>query len=566
MRKWRKYSDSSEISFDESLAGTLPQISIDDSEGASSLFERPFSRIAFAGFFSVCALVLVLLASRVVYLSGYEGKALAAWAEENHIERSVLAAPRGLIVDRKGRSIAENAIAEDGHTVRRVVYPEAFAHLIGFVGKPTEKTLLQNPQLKDEPLIGRDGLEALHDDTLRGTFGETLIEVSAKGKELSRGGERPPIPGKNLVLTIDAELQKQAYDSLAKVVSENNYVGGSFVMMDATNGEVLAMTNYPSFDVNKFNEGINAGELAQLTESSKSPLLNRAIAGRFAPGSTVKPYVSLAALGEYVITPEKKVLSTGSIQIENPYKKGEFSVFKDWKAHGWVDMRHALEVSSNVYFFTVGGGFGDVQGLGITRLAAWYEKFLFNQPTGIDVAGEIAGFIPTPDRKAEANPSDPTWRLGDTYNSSIGQGYVAFTPIAALRAVGFLANRTRLLKPHLTTFGDQGGVALSLPEADQQVVREGMMMAAVSPVTTARLIGIKIPFAVKTGTAEFGKKDRIHSWMIGYAPAEDPRIAFVLFLESGPRTNTVGSAAAVRSIEDWIESYGGVEKLLSRSE
>lgn len=564
MRRWRKYSDYSEITFDESLAGTLPEISLGDTEGASSLFERPFSRIAFSVFFGVCALVLVVLASRVVYLSVIQGKALAAWSTENHIERSVIAAPRGLIVDRKGNSIAENAIAPDGSTMRVVIAPEAFAHIIGFVGKPTAKSLEQSPELKYEPLIGRDGIEALHDDTLRGTFGETLVEVSANGEELSRGGERPAIPGKNLELTIDAELQERAYRALENIATEHNYVGGSVVAMDVTNGEVLALTNYPSFNVNRFNEGISANELASLVNSTKSPLLNRAVAGRFAPGSTVKPYVALAGLGEGIITPEKSIFSSGSIKIENPYKKGEFSIFKDNKAHGWVDMRKALAVSSNVYFFAVGGGYEDVKGLGITKLAAWYEKFLFNQPTGIDVVGEVAGYVPNPERRAERRPDDPVWRLGDTYNSSIGQGDVAFTPIAAVRAVAFLANRNRFLKPHVATFGDQGGVAFSLPEEHQQVVREGMIMAANSPTTASRLIGIKTPFAIKTGTAEFGKKDRIHSWVVGYAPADNPRIALIVFLESGPRSNTVGSVAVMRSIIDWIDNYGGIEHVVAR--
>ena len=563
MRRWKKYSGS-EITFDESLAGTLPEISLGGDGGASSLFERPFSRIAFSLFFGIATIILLLLASRVAYLGGIEGKALAAWAEENHIERSILTAPRGLILDRKGKSIAENGIAEDGSTTRVVNSPEAFAHLIGFVGGPTAEILREHPELKDEPVIGREGIELLRDETLRGDFGETLVEVSAKGTELSRGGERLPTPGENLVLTIDAELQTNAYEALREVASTHGYTGGSVIVMDVTNGEVLAMTNYPSYDVNHFNEGISTDELALLTENARSPLLNRAIAGRFAPGSTVKPYVALAGLGEEAITPEKSIFSSGQIKVENPYQKGEFSIFKDWKAHGWVDMRRALAVSSNVYFFALGGGYEDVKGLGISKLAAWYERFKFNQVTGIDVEGEIAGYIPTPERRAERRPDDPVWRLGDTYNASIGQGDVAFTPIGAMRALGFLANKKRLLKPHMTTFGDAGGEVLELSEADMRVVHEGMLMAAETGGTAQGLVGVKTVFAAKTGTAEFGKKDRIHSWFLGYAPADNPRLAVLVFLESGPRSNTVGATAAARKIVDWMEYYGGVEKVVAR--
>ena len=157
--------------------------------------------------------------------------------------------------------------------------------------------------------------------------------------------------------------------------------------------------------------------------NKNKPFINRAISGLYAPGSVVKPFVALAALSEGIISPEKKIFSAGQISIPNPFFPDKKTIFKDWKAHGWVDMRQALAVSSDVYFYEIGGGFEDVKGLGINKIYEYAKKFGLGEKTGIDLLGEAEGTVPSPAVKEKNNPADPLWRVGDTYISAIGQGY-----------------------------------------------------------------------------------------------------------------------------------------------
>jgi penicillin-binding protein 2 len=324
--------------------------------------------------------------------------------------------------------------------------------------------------------------------------------------------------------------------------------------MDVHNGEILALASYPEYSPSLMTDGSDTQKIKETLSDKAKPFLNRAIGGLYIPGSIMKPYVAMGALSENIIDPMKQILSTGSLAIPNPYNPSNPTVSKDWKAHGWVDMRHALAVSSNVYFFTVGGGFGDQRGIGISNIQKYVQKFGFGKPTGIDLLGEVSGTVPSPEWKAKNFPNDP-WRIGDTYNSSIGQYGFQVTPVQAVRAVAAMANGGTLLTPTILLDNPKAVKKIETVGLDPknfQIVREGMRLSVTQGIAGGLLVpGMNI--AAKTGTAELGvTKETVNSWVTGFFPYENPRFAFAVLMEKGSRSNIVGATFVMRSLLDWM--------------
>ncbi len=567
--KKRDYADY--IGFDEVLVDSGAFFGDDESRVA--VVERPFSSFSYLLLFAILLTMGTLLFGRTAYLGTVEGEAFAARSTENHLLREVYTADRGIIYDRKGRVIVSNSwVPEEERSIRVLVHPTAFSHVVGFVGAPSEKDLARDKELRDYEALGRDGVEYTYDEILRGEVGERLKEVNAKGEIISSGFVDPPDAGGNIALTIDRELQIKTYIELENIIKEQGFRGGAAIFFNANNGEILTMTSYPSFDASVFSKGITREAYAELVGDPRSPLYNRAIAGTYAPGSTVKPFYATAALHENVISPDKQILSTDALLIPNPYQPGTFTRFGEFRAQGLVDMRKALAVSSNIYFYTIGGGYGDVAGLGISRLTAWLQKFRIGEITGIDLSGEKQGTIPDATKKAERHPDDPTWRLGDTYHSSIGQGDFAITPLQMGVALSALVNGKELVTPHVLGAVLSGpekqemstrGTAIALDPAHLQVVKEGMVMA--TQIGTARLLG-GLPFAIaaKSGSAEIGNKQRSHSWLLAYTTDTKEPLGMVIFLEAGPRENNVGSGVLAYRILEWVAQNEGVDAVMSR--
>ena len=315
------------------------------------------------------------------------------------------------------------------------------------------------------------------------------------------------------------------------------------------------MTSYPEYDPETMMSG-DEEEIKQYATDTRTPYLNRTLAGQYTPGSIVKPFMALAALTEGIVRPETTFLSTGALRLANPYQPGQFSVFTDWRAHGLVDLRRALAVSSNVYFYYIGGGFGGQEGLGITRINEYMRMFGFGMPTNIALEGELTGIIPSPEWKEENFPNDPDWRIGDTYNTSIGQYGFQVTPLQMVRAVAAIANGGLLLTPRIETKHTQYGARqLPIPEEHFRVVRAGMRDAAHEG--TAR--GLDVPYmhvAGKTGTAEVGvAKQYVNSWVVGFFPYENPRYAFAVLMEHGPVKNLIGGTYVMRQFFDWMHLH-----------
>jgi penicillin-binding protein 2 len=285
-------------------------------------------------------------------------------------------------------------------------------------------------------------------------------------------------------------------------------------------------------------------------------MLDRAISGLYAPGSIVKPIFAAAALNEHLISPDKQILSTGAISIPNPYDPAHPSLFRDWTVHGWIDMRTALAVSSDEYFYTIGGGFGDQPGLGIQKLDDYARRFGLGATTGIALMSEKAGVIPTPAWKAQVfGPEDP-WRIGDTYHTAIGQYGFQLTPIQAVRYTAAIANGGKLFTPQLLASSTPQFTEIGIPDEYLQIVREGMRMAVTSSRTdaTVKFFNIKgITLAAKTGTAQIGAHNEyMNSWSIGFWPADNPKYAYAVVLERAPAGTPSGAAPGMLPFFQWL--------------
>ena len=324
--------------------------------------------------------------------------------------------------------------------------------------------------------------------------------------------------------------------------------------MDATNGEVIASTSFPEYDSEILSLGKDKEIIKSYITDKRKFFMDRTISGLYTPGSIVKPFFALGALIEGVIDPLKEILSTGSISIQNPYDKTKKTVFNDWKAHGWTNMAESIAVSSDVYFYTIGGGFENQKGIGILNLEKYARMFGIGKMTGVDLPDEKSGTIPNPEWKAK-NFNGEIWRVGDTYNTSIGQYGFQVTPMEMTRAVGAIANLGTLMTPHFILNDKNAENKVEKMEIKKEyydVVYEGMR----GTVTYGTATLLNVPYvevAAKTGTAQIGvAKDRVNSWVIGFFPYENPKYAFTIMMESGPSNGTVNAASVMRQLLDWM--------------
>lgn len=435
------------------------------------------------------------------------------------------------------------------------------AHVVGYLGRSENANGDMPPS--QSRLVGKAGAEGFYELALGGRPGVRLTEINSLGEQVEEYVQSAPQSGESSTLSIDAGLSEEFYRIVEQVARDRGFGGGGGIVLDATNGEVLALVSYPEYDSTVLTQGRPASAIRAMVTDSRKPFFNRAVQGLYPPGSIFKPIVATGALEEGTVSPDKKVFSSGSISVPNPYNKDEPSIFYDWKAHGWVDMRRALAVSSNVYFYSVGGGFGDVVGLGVERIKAYAERFGLGHLSGIDLPGEEKGLVPSPAWEAEQK-TDAVWRVGDTYNMSIGQGGLQVTPLQMAVMAAGVANGGALIHPHVQKeiHGIDGEIvpsffsaaATGFSTSSLAVVQEGMRRAVLEGTAQA-LNGLGVTVAAKTGTAEIGSGQRINSWVIGFAPYEHPRIAFAIVLESGNAHNLVGAPFAARQLLGWMQKH-----------
>ena len=398
---------------------------------------------------------------------------------------------------------------------------------------------------------GKSGIEASYDGMLRGKLGARVQVRDAQGNVLMVQERSKPEIGRPLETTLDADLQEYFFERMSRGLRELGRQVGVGLAMDPRTGEVLAYLNFPAYDNDVFNSGGRNEERQKVLSDPNRPLFNRAISGLYSPGSTIKPLVGLAAVQEGVISAERTIFSPGYLDVPNPYDPEKPTRFVDWRYQGNVDLSAALAQSSNVYFYEVGGGFGDIRGLGINRLREWWQRFGFGKSTGIDLFGEEEGFLPTPEWKERV--SGNPWLLGDTYNVSIGQGDLLVTPIQLLNYTAALANGGVFRKPALVrgkvpeVIGD-----ISKYEGAFLEVRRGMRETVTSPLGTAKLLDdLPIAVAAKTGSAQTKNKAEENAFFIGFAPYEEPEIAILVLVENAKE----GSLNAVPIAKDVFRWY-----------
>lgn len=427
-------------------------------------------------------------------------------------------------------------------SIRKYIEGEAFSHLIGYLGK------IETEQLKKEPdfysisdLVGKEGIEKSYEKILRKNPGKMLIERDAKGNILSREIISLPDSGKSLVLWLKSDLQKKIKEEMESKIKEVGAKGGAAVAMDPQTGGVMAMVSLPSFDNN---------ELEKFLKDPKKPIFNRTTSGQYLLGSTIKPFIALAALEEKIILPQKKINCQGKIEIPHQYDPEIIYTFGDWTVHGFTDIRKAIAESCNVFFYTIGGGYGDQKGLGPTKIKKYLELFGFGKvpETDFPIPSFAQGILPDPQWKKE-NMGESWWD-GDTYNLSIGQGYILATPIQVAKAFSVIANGGKLLKPKFVwkiVDKDKNLIEELQPEIENenfvdpknlQIVREGMRWAVTgqnSPQASAiALNDLPVNAAAKTGTAQVFRKgceDCYNIWISVFAPYENPQIVLTIVLE-----------------------------------
>jgi penicillin-binding protein 2 len=549
MKIWGHKKKLMEIHPDEILIDSqnMGEFDQDQFEGR---IERPLGRQSFFLVAGVLVFLLMLLAGRAGFLQLLQGTAYAQRAQNNQLEERVLFADRGIIVDRTGLPLAYNEHLNAGDEFARRVYAQVagIAHAVGYVKSPAKDS---NGVYYRSEFVGMDGAERAFDAALAGRNGMTLTETDAHGEVVSQSVEQPPQPGEKITLSIDAQVTSGLHDAIATVAKQSKFVGGAGVVMDVQTGELLALTSYPEYASQALTDGV-ATAIDANNSDTRQPFLNRALGGVYAPGSIVKPIIAVGALAEGVIDEHKQILSTGSISLPNQYDPEHPSVFKDWRANGWVDVRHAIAISSDVYFYEVGGGYQDQPGLGIDNIDKYFRLFGFGSPAGLFGFTEAAGSISTITWKAENFPGDP-WRIGDTYHTAIGQYGTQVTPLQAVREAAALSSG-ELVEPTLLASTTPKVASLDVPEYDLAVVREGMRLGVTGGIAQSVNFGF-VHVAAKTGTAQVGMKNEyLNSWMIGFWPYEHPRYAYAVVLERGPAGTLVGASAATAQFLQWMQA------------
>jgi penicillin-binding protein 2 len=431
---------------------------------------------------------------------------------------------------------------------RQYVDGPIFAHVLGYLGKVTQEEVDIKKYFLDD-YIGRTGIEEIYEGRLRGTYGEDLTEIDNLGKTQKILATKDPIPGNDLTLSIDAGLQKVLYQSLKSRLSGMSTSRAAAVAMDPRNGKILALVSFPTYDNNGFIKG-DSEYITKLFQDKNDPLINRVISGGYPSGSTIKPMLAAAVLQEKIIDPNKNLTCPGYINLYD--KSGNiYWTYKDWSTHGTVNMIKAIAESCDVYFYTVGGGYGNQQGLGITNIKKYLELFGWGQKTGIDLPEEKAGFVPDDIWKKQTKGEE--WYIGDTYNTSIGQGDITVSPLQLTSAIAAIANGGKLFQPQLLQDSQPKIIRENfIEQKNLDIVRRGMREAIVSG-TAKSLNNLPIEVAGKTGTAETYKGKTPHAWFTAFAPYINPEIVISVLIENGSEMGGV-TVAVTREALNWYFS------------
>ena len=445
---------------------------------------------------------------------------------------------------------------------REYIDGNKFSQIVGYVGKVNKEDLADDYYFPTDT-IGRLGLEASYENLLRGKHRNIFFEKDASGNST-----REPIIGNSLISNIDLSLQKKLYDEVFEILRESGLSRAAAVIQNPQNGAVMAMVSFPSFDSNIFNSKLSNDDFKKLFENRSKPLFNRIISGLYNPGSTIKPFIGMAALEEKIVTPQDTIRDCVSISVPNPADQGNPYVFKNWRVElGLFNLKKAIANSCNVYFFTVAGGHDKVKGLGAEKIVNYLKSAFTDSSLGIDMPGEDHGFVPTPDWKLQERGEN--WYLGDTYNISIGQGDLLVTPLWLNGYISAIANGGTFYKPRVADkilddnknildrfFSEELG---RLPFKQEVIdeVRNDMKETVVSG--TAQLLkDLPVEVGAKTGTAEVAKGKSINSLFTAFAPFNNPELSITVLVEGSASNQGFAIRIAHNVLKWYFERQNGV--------
>ncbi|MBU0883693.1 MAG: penicillin-binding protein 2 [Gammaproteobacteria bacterium] len=449
--------------------------------------------------------------------------------------------------------------------VRHYPLGEHFAHSVGYVGRINEKELkeLDPVSYSGTHHIGKTGIERFYEDELHGEVGYEEVETNARGRVLRVLNRTDPIPGKDIVLSLDIRLQEAAEAALAGR-------RGAIVAIQPQTGEVLAMVSQPSFDPNPFVTGIGFKAYADLRDSIDRPLYNRVLRGLYPPGSTIKPMVAVSGLDAGVVTPQTRVFDPGYYQLPNLQHK-----YRNWNRNGdgWVDMDLAISRSNDTYFYSL------AHKMGIDRLHDYMSRFGLGQRVSLDMFEETAGLMPS--REWKRARYRQAWYPGETLILGIGQGYMQTTPLQLAQATTLMATRGKWIRPHLAKT-IQGRVPVDPNPLPDIVLRDpkfwdngrhGMEQVMHGPRGTARKVGDAALYRIagKSGTAQVvaikqgekydrskvAERHRDHALFVAFAPSDNPQIAVSVMVENGESGSGVAAPVVKQVIDAWLLDENG---------
>lgn len=566
--------------------------------------KRNFSGSSFGGVLRLIPMVVLLiifslLIMRLFTLQIVRASYYSRLSDENRIRTILIPAPRGIILDRNGNALVRNVpafnILKDNKVVwldqddalkrlakgenvfatvkREYVYKDIFSHVVGYVGQVNNEELLL-PDFKNYGLsdfTGRMGIEEQYEKYLHGQNGKQLYEVNAQGEKIRLLGEQPAVAGSVIRTTLDTDIQK------ATVIAMEQIEKGAVVVSDPRSGAILALFSKPSFDPNLFtrestyeSEGEYEKKEDILLDGKKFPLLNRATAGVYPPGSTYKIITSLAALSERTISENTEFEDTGVLSVGGS-NFGTWNYLSTGRKEGAMDVRKALVRSNDIFFYQT------AIKLGVDKLSLWSKKFGLGSRTGVDLPGEVAGTVPSPKWKEEN--LDEQWYLGDTINMSIGQGFLEATPMQVNLYTQFVANGGRFFRPHLISGGNFLTSEELVTKTNIAIVKDGMRGACQSGGTGYPLFNFKVKnenlkideldyekdasagarfvrvtMGCKTGTSEaHGEDAESHAWFTVFAPFYNPEIVVTVIAENGGEGSKVAAPVARDILKVYFE-------------
>jgi len=438
------------------------------------------------------------------------------------------------------------------------LYSLSLSHILGYTGKINDKELIKfGSEYLPIDYIGKSGMENFWENEMKGANGKKQIEVDALGKEKKIINQETGEDGHNLVLSIDVELQKKLEEAVIDRLQKADLNKACAIALDPNNGEILAMVSFPSYNNNDFARGMTVAQYQTIANHPDRPLFNRCISGEYPSGSVIKPVIAAAALEENVINENTSFLSNGGIRIGQWF-------FPDWKAggHGTTNVRKALAESVNTFFYYIGGGYQDFQGLGLERMVKYEKLFGLDAQTGIDMPGEANGFLPSKDWKLKTKGE--AWYIGDTYHVAIGQGDILVTPLQVANYTAVFANGGTLYRPHLVKLVlDSRDKVISQVETkpirsnfisakNMEIVREGMRQTVTSG-SARSLDTVVVPVAGKTGTAQWSTTKPTHAWFTGFAPYDEPQIVITVLIEAGGEGSSVAVPIAHDVLDWWFK-------------